>query len=221
MVKRLFYVPTETEYCCLTQEVRIDNLPGNNFSNPITLTRSTPFTVFGTVGDYCPIAKSTLLEWRIRDLNTADNTGAIVSSGETDWTIKAQSLQIGLYMIEFRATFLYDTSVTSADYSYVKIKASPLIARIIGGSFVLQKYDKIITLDASQSYDPDAAIGNYTDMGFTWLCKKSNETHPPHTNLPTNNLTVIYMADSKSKGLGGCFGTGIGRLNSKERVVQV
>ena len=203
------------------QEVKTDNFPGNSISQPITFTKSTSFTIFGLVGDFCPVANGTLLEWRIRDLDSVDDTGVIVSSGDSDWTIQKQSLPIGFYLIEFRATLLNATNVTSRDYTYVKIKASPLVARIVGGSFLLQRYDKIITLDASQSYDPDTAIGNYTDMGFTWLCKKSNETYPPHTILPTNNLSVIYMADSKSQGLGGCFGTGIGRLNSTEHVVKV
>ena len=91
-----------------------------------------------------------------------------------------------------------------------------LVAVIAGGSHVTREYKTVIPLDASPSYDPLSGTGNYSGINFTWLCKKTNEYFPP-----TENVSVISINGKCGKKFGGCFGTGVGRLNSTKRLLQV
>lgn len=172
---------------------------------------------------FCPVAEGNLLEWRITDLNSADNTTILVSQGDVDWTIAKQSFDVGFYMIELRLSFPGFSNISSTAHGFLKITRSTLVARISGGAFVLQGYDNtFFTLNASESYDPDVGKGNYTDMSFTWLCKRPNETYPPHTHYPGTNLSIVSFGRSnRSEDLGGCFGTGVGKLNSTDRLIKV
>ena len=204
------------------QEVKTDNFPGNSISQPITFTKSTSFTVFGLVGDFCPVANGTLLEWRIRDLDSVDDTGVIVSSGDSDWTIQKQSLPIGFYLIEFRATLLNATNVTSRDYTYVKIKGLTTGCK---GSLEDRLYCRDMTRSLPwmpHSLTTPILLSETIQIWNSHGYVKSRMKHIRRilSYRPTTCLW-IYMADSKSQGLGGCFGTGIGRLNSTEHVVKV
>ena len=77
-------------------------------------------------------------------------------------------------------------------------------------------FNQNIELDASPSQDPDVTAGNYSGMTFTWLCKRKDEMfHMEHIS------SVPVIQPDGVKGRGGCFDTGIGKLNSTSRKVTV
>ena len=106
--------------------------------------------------------------------------------------------------------------VTSSALGFFMITKSPLIAGILGGNKVMRGKGSVITLDGSASSDPDVEPGNHSSMQFTWLCKKQQE-HFPNGSL--SSLPVVTL--STGPGSGGCFGTGVGKLSSSAKVVQL
>lgn len=92
---------------------------------------------------------------------------------------------------------------------YFKIVKSPLRAGISGGNAVTRPANTVITLDGSPSRDPDAEPGDYSSMQFTWLCKIRWESFPTG---PTSGMPVV--TPQSGPGDGGCFGTGVGKLDS-------
>lgn len=103
---------------------------------------------------------------------------------------------------------------------------SPLRAIIYGGSERTVGFNHLVTIDAGESYDPDATTKrrNWT---FAWFCHRTNEdyTLPANlTNLPplptakpainvTGNDSKVNATNGTSKDLGGCFKFGPGRMN--------
>ena len=106
--------------------------------------------------------------------------------------------------------------VTSSALGFFMITKSPLIADILGGNKVTRGKGRVITLNGSASSDPDVGLGNHSSMQFTWLCKKKQELFPGGS---LSSLPVVTL--SSGPGSGGCFGTGVGKLSSSGKVVQL
>ena len=210
---------TEATGCCIVQEVKIDNLE-SHISSPTKINKRHTYTVYGTMKD-CMVASGTLIEWRLKNLNSSYNTSTVVSSGKDYWTIEEGSLEPSLYSLEYRAVLSSAGNVSSSSFGYLRVENSKLVAEIAGGTFVSLGYGMPITLDGSGSYDPDVGKGLYTGMVFTWLCRKTNETYENHVYLPYTNLSVIRNDGDGSSDKGGCFGTGVGKLNSTDRLLEV
>lgn len=198
---------------------------GKDSSKPAVISKSEIFTVHGSLGlgTFCPVIRELQLHWRITYLHLLDNPTILVSFGAIDWTIVKHSLDIGLYKIELRAQLPNSTNISSTAYGYLEVIASKVVARISGGAFLLHGYDRtFITLNASESYDPDVGEGNHTDMSFTWLCKKQNESYGALIFSSVFNLSMVsYTISNESEGLGGCWGTGVGKLNSTSPLIKV
>lgn len=118
--------------------------------------------------------------------------------------------------MDFRVAIASSPLVTSSTLGFFTITKSPLIADILGGNKVTRGKGSVITLDGSASSDPDVGPGNHSSMQFTWLCKKQQE-HFPGGSL--SSLPVVTLLPGP--GRGGCFGTGVGKLNSSAKVVQL
>ena len=87
---------------------------------------------------------------------------------------------------------LYKTSsqnqveVKSYGYGYLRLVLPPLVARIIGPSSVVRGNYTFVTLDASESYDPDRKAMKTKGMSINWFCKGESEDHEePATGVPT------------------------------------
>lgn len=63
-----------------------------------------------------------------------------------------------------------------------------------------------------------AAFPYANDLSYTWTCKNVEES-PAITYTTVHSLPIVSN-ESPSNGSGGCFGTGIGRLQPTSRVIQ-
>lgn len=102
-----------------------------------------------------------------------------------------------------------------SDLTYFRIDPSPLVTHIRGGNARSVGYDKTFVLDAaSDSYDPDIRDRNdKKDFTFEWFCRRQGEAlpaDPPLVSMPTNSSRMNFTK------IGGCFGTGAGRLRSDQ-----
>lgn len=118
--------------------------------------------------------------------------------------------------MDFRVAIASRPLVMSSALGFFMVTKSPLIADILGGNKVTRGKGSVITLDGSASSDPDVGSGNHSSMQFTWLCKKQQERFPGGS---LSSLPVVTL--SSGPGSGGCFGTGVGKLNSSGKVVQL
>ena len=118
--------------------------------------------------------------------------------------------------MNFTAAFANNPRMTGSSLGFFDITKSPLIADISGGNKVTRGNERIVKLDGSLSRDPDVDPGDLSSMQFTWLCKKRQESFP---NVSVASIPVI--TPSSSPGIDGCFGTGVGKLNSSDVKVDL
>ena len=211
---------------CLPPKVHLQNLPSLNSKGPaVAILRSNDFIVQGNVlNANCNSSNTLLFEWfltsysvnqggetKIKETILLDETG-------TQWNLPKRVLVYGAYYVDFRAAFTSNPKMFGSTLGFFTIEKSPLRAKISGGNTVTRGKGKTITLNGSLSQDPDVEPGNITSMNFTWLCKKRNESFP---NLSVPIPVVSLTPGLGQGGSGGCFGTGVGRLNSNTAVVNL
>ena len=149
-------------------------------------------------------------------------SGTIVSSNASQWTLFDHHLPFAhvLHALYFVFTIVQgDNNKTENVYDkgYIIIQPLPLVAIISGETEITRGNKQNIILNGSESYDPHVGPGAIETMTFYWFCKKSNEEFP--TENPLEIQVVPISLNNSEASDGGCFGTGIGRLESTEPVV--
>jgi len=147
--------------------------------------------------------------------------GTIVSANTNEWTLSDHHLPFAhdlqaLYFVFTIAQGNSNKTEKVYDKGYILIEPSPLIAIISGETEITRGNKQNIILNGSKSYDPHVGPGSLETLKFYWLCKKSNEEFPRENVL---EIQVLSVPLNGSDSDGGCFGTGIGRLESTDPVV--
>lgn len=84
----------------------------------------------------------------------------------------------------FKTSSKGQLDVKSYGYGYLRLVLPPLVPRIIGPSSVVRGNYTFVTLDASESYDPDRKTMKTKGMSINWFCKEESEDHEePATDL--------------------------------------
>lgn len=208
---------------CGPPNVTFTNIAG--FADPPTkIKRSEGYIVQTDIKMNCNNFSSTSFLWNIWRLKQLGSDYVLVSPGKpalilngtAEWNIKKNTFEYGSYLVEFRVSMKNVQEFFNSDLGFFEITQTPVVARIIGGSHVKRGFKQEVKIDASASYDPDVKFGDFSGMSFTWLCKKKGES------FPSSNLASMPVISPRgSKGRGGCFDTGIGKLNSEKRVVTI
>ena len=170
----------------------------------------------------CNSSQTLLFKWYLFKYGE-DSSGKTII-GETtlldtksaEWNLPKRTLEYGLYFVDFRAAFASNLLVITSTLGFFNVTKSPLIADVLGGNKVTRGKGSVITLDGMASSDPDVEPGDHSSMQFTWLCKQQQESFPVG---PLASIPVVTA--SSSPGSGGCFGTGVGKLNSSEKLVAL
>ena len=148
--------------------------------------------------------------------------GTIVSAKTSKWTLSDHHLPFAhvlhaLYFV-FKVVQGDNNKTESAyDKGYIILRPLPLVAIIAGETEITRGNKQTIILNGSKSYDPHVGLGSLETLTFYWFCKKSNEEFP--TENPLEIQVVPISLNGSEASHGGCFGTGIGRLESTEPVV--
>ena len=147
--------------------------------------------------------------------------GTLVSANTSNWTLSNQHLPLAhdLHALYFVFTILQgDNNKTENVYDkgYITIQPLPLVAIISGETEITRGNKQNIVLNGSGSYDPHVGPGALETLTFYWLCKKSSEEFPTENPL---EIKVVSVPLNGSGLDGGCFGTGIGRMESTEPAV--
>ena len=170
----------------------------------------------------CNSSQTLLFKWYL--IKYSENSGGnttierriLLDTKSKEWNLPRRQLDYGRYFVDFRVAIASRPLVASSALGFFMITKSPLIADILGGNKVTRGKGSVITLNGSASSDPDVGPGNHSSMQFTWLCKKQQESFPSGS---LSSLPVVTLLSGP--GSGGCFGTGVGKLNSSAKVVQL
>ncbi|XP_078351498.1 polycystin family receptor for egg jelly-like isoform X1 [Oculina patagonica] len=210
---------------CDNPRVRITNV-GRTIDQPTVVQVSSYYTFETNVELRCAQVWTQDMSWILADpsLNDAEaiSNGTVISAKTNKWTLADHHLAFAheLHALYFSLTVIQgDKNVTESAYDkgYIIIRPSPLVAIISGETEITRGSKQNIILNGSQSYDPHVGPGTLDGLTFNWLCKKSDEQIPAE-NLLEIQVVAISLNGSEASD-GGCFGTGVGRLESTEPVV--
>ena len=155
-------------------------------------------------------------EWKVYLVSPGEASGGyetIVNNKSAEWSIKPHALTYGIYVVRFITHVTGSLNATSSDFGFLNITKTPLEAHILGGSSLTRGFNKLQTLDASLSRDPDVGPGDHSGLRFVWLCRKVGEPWPSGEILSLPNVSLSPTGNNT----GGCFGTGIGKLSGKSK----
>ena len=97
------------------------------------------------------------------------------------------------------------------DYGYVKIILPPIVAKLEGPANVIKGNESVVTLSASESYDPEKIHKKTEGLVLTWYCGGDIISHDNRDGLST-----VSPRDA-----GRCQGDGILKINSTLPVLQL
>ena len=209
---------------CDIPRVRITNV-GRTVDQPAVVQLSSYYTFKTNIEVRCAQIWAQNTFWILADplLNDPEAimNGTIVSANTNEWTLSDHHLPFAhdlqaLYFIFTIAQGGSNKTEEVYDKGYIKIEPLPLVAIISGETEITRGNKQNVILNGSKSYDPHVGRGALETLTFYWLCKKSNEQFPTENLLEIQVVSVPLHASGSD---GGCFGTGIGRLESTEPVV--
>ncbi|XP_033098968.1 polycystic kidney disease protein 1-like 2 [Anneissia japonica] len=192
---------------CLLPEIHIrDGISDSNIS--IQYERSHNILFSRDIKWDCQESIGPRLTWKVFKISGAfsipDPTNEYhlppsIKTSLTEIFIPSFTLEYGHYIFELTVTMvLRDGSlgISNSDNSMLEVVETPFVARILGGSLIVIGWYNNITIDGSDSYDPDSPTPNFN---YNWFCRLMNETFPDD---------VISLIDKKASS-GGCFQEGL------------
>ena len=209
---------------CDVPRVKITNV-GRTADQPTVVQSSSYYTFKTDIELRCARILTKSIFWILADPSLNDSeailNGAIISANTNEWTLSDHQLP---YAHDLHALYIVFTIVQGDDNKtenvydkgYITMQLLPLEAIISGATEITRGNKQNIVLNGSESYDPHVGPGDLTTLTFHWICKKSNEEFPTENLL---EIQVISVSLNGSRSNGGCFGTGVGRLQSTEPVV--
>ncbi|PFX34823.1 Polycystic kidney disease protein 1-like 2 [Stylophora pistillata] len=146
-----------------------------NASSDLSFYRSRKFTILSEVKLDCELSYKTLFLWRVYQLGEED-TPLLSRNSFSELLITPHLLPVGEFLVRLNVS-LIGTAVFGVSQGYFKVKRSPLVALIAGGSKVARGLNRTIIFDASLSYDPDEKNLKFSGLKFTWLCGREPPLH--------------------------------------------
>ena len=134
--------------------------------------------------------------------------------GDLNETIIGKRFDYGLYYVKLSGSIEGKDETRVNSFGYVEVTSTALVANITGDTQASQGINKIVTLNGSQSHDPDVGKGYYSGIIFSWFCRRDYEHFPNDTV----SLPVVRPSSGPTKvspDQGGCYGTGVGTLESR------
>ncbi|XP_071948700.1 polycystin-1-like protein 2 [Antedon mediterranea] len=164
----------------------------------------------------CQGSIQTILDWKVFKISGTfsipDETNEYhlpsnIKTSLKEFYIPSFTLDYGYYIFQLTVTMVMrdgSIGVSNVDHSKLEVVETSLVAWIIGGSLIRTGWYNNITIDGSESHDPDSAVAKFV---YNWFCRTENETFPDDFNELMNTKTI-------SKG--GCLRNGMHIKSSYE-----
>ena len=222
--KFIFFISFLGSTLCDTPRVQITNV-GRTAERPTVVQLSSFYTFKADIELRCAQIKTKNLSWILADpsFNDSDaiSNGTVVWTGAKEWSLAKNHMLLAhvLHALYFSFVVVQGENETELVYDkgYIMILLSPLVVMISGETEITRGNKQIFTLNGSESYDPHVGPGKLVSLTFHWLCRKSHETFPTENPFEIPVLSIPLNGTHASDA--GCFGTGIGKLESNEPVV--
>ena len=205
------------DYQCRPPDVHIHLK--KTHKNAARITAVDMYVIIGEVTAHCNTSSSMLLSWERSEVNKESGAFAVGPPldkfrGSKNLTIEPRTLPPGLYYIRLIAEMTKEEGAIDSDFGFLEVVLPEIVAKILGVNKAVKGTGKIV-LDASHSYDPYEM--NIKDQGlvFTWLCRREEEDFSYIQSLS------IDQSYGRDKVLGGCFGYGVGKLNTTEPTIEI
>ncbi|XP_072168341.1 uncharacterized protein [Diadema setosum] len=176
-------------------------------------------TVYGRVKINCTSVKYALYTWRAFSVDDNDGSlteiyelGDSVMQGFTqrELAIKKFVLPYGLYSFQLNVSMYGERGVERLDSVKIRVVATPLVARIAGGSEIRIRWNDRIVIDGlSETFDPDVDPSDKSGLRFVWMCKRQHETYQVWNDDYTELIragTAKASYEHEANDYGGCFG---------------
>ena len=109
------------------------------------------------------------------------------------FVFEARSLDTGDYTITLNVSYNGEKYPFK---TFIRVVSSPLVAYLSGGSFrQVDSNSTQLTLNASQSFDPD---DKDTKLNFKWQCKVENNSSPAVPDELCNSTEFVDIIDQES-----------------------
>ena len=211
---------------CDAPRVRITNV-GRTVDQAAVVQLSSYYTFQTNIEVRCAQIYTQNMSWILASPSLNDSeailNGTIASANTSEWTLSDHHLPFAhdLHALYFVFTLVQGDNNKREnvyDKGYITIQPLPLVAIISGETEITRGNKQNIVLNGSESYDPHVGPGDLETLTFYWLCKESSEEFPTENPL---EIQVVSVPLNGSGLDGGCFGTGIGRLESTQPVVAL
>ncbi|XP_072168407.1 polycystin family receptor for egg jelly-like [Diadema setosum] len=139
-----------------------------------------------------------LFQWATYDMDT-DEAKDLDSENYPNYDFPPRTFPVGFYNVTMTVT-ITETSppLSGYDYTYMRINASALVVTISGGIARTVNGLKNITLDASESIDPDVTTQNFANWTFIWRCERGTQLSTPVPTVPSAS-NAICESDSMQR----------------------
>ncbi|RMX58703.1 hypothetical protein pdam_00009502 [Pocillopora damicornis] len=162
--------------CFGSSYVRVSMSLSSHLNNPTKHRKQDTTSTAGYVSFYCVNPPKKNYTWEVASLGpdnvTVSNFTTVSSS--MSWSFSARSLPYGLYFVQLSVNTPMSPYQAGHAIGFLEIEPGPLYVYIANGYDAVYTENTIITLDGSDTYDPDffAEKGNF---GFNMLI--ANDIH--------------------------------------------
>ena len=135
-------------------------------------------------------------QWNMTSVEGVAKSSESVAS----FHINPRALKAGNYSVSLLVTYSDSQGETKYSFrTYMRVEKSNLVAKMKGGSLrqIDSRSTENLTLDASDSYDPDVAQGTQGWLTFEWQCKVANISIKSVTDELCNSTTFLDLSTNK------------------------
>ncbi|XP_077983050.1 polycystin-1-like protein 2 [Glandiceps talaboti] len=180
-------------------------------------TRKSTIKQTSTVQIDCDGPRTLTFNWTahlVEDMTTFPDEATLyrlpftVDTSQPELIVQPYTFGYGLYGLKLTVSMVDgmsdDVIIYNSDVVWIQVMETALVSRIQGGSAKARGWLSVITLDGSDSYDPDYP-DDTVPLEYRWYCREDDD--PPFQDP---------IQQSHSQQSGGCFGQGVYLSNINE-----
>lgn len=188
-----------TEGLCLIPQIEFINLnAGGRY--PFEILRSEKYAIRSKITVDCNEALGSVVSWSI-EKKVSPNEYIEVKNAVTvlpELVIEPLSLSYGFFRVTCSFKLLGVPRTLNSSEENIKIVPSPLKAKILHGPLLRIPFKSEVTLDGTDSHDPDEPTDGTNGIEFSWYCAVPSESEiNTIKTFPVSSLEETYIKNSK------------------------
>ncbi|XP_022798740.1 uncharacterized protein LOC111336840 isoform X1 [Stylophora pistillata] len=184
-------------------------------SSPMRFRRDQTRTLVASLKKENFLLQEASFAWKIRKLSLSPfniyDPPELLVPNTLELNIRPNLLSTGLKVVTFELREVPGSELTALDFAFIEVLNAALEVSIAGGTEVVRSIKRLITVDATSSYDTDnLSAGNSSGLKYNWFCliiTKSNvsRSYTPASNVSFRGLESIYDTLVRAAASGTLF----------------